>query len=279
MSDFLSSAFWLQMGGKVMRIAAIIFTVSLTVRFARVVIDRFFLAQAGLKSFNVDEKRARTLSGLVQSIARYSLYFIAIVLVLQEFSIDTTSLIAGAGIVGLALGVGAQSLIRDFMTGFFIILEDQYAIGDYIEIGNIAGTVEEMGFRVTKLRDGNGVLHIIPNGQISRVSNHTRGTMQALVNVPVSYEADLAQVMALLNQACTEVAAKLPEVIEGPKVVGVVDLRTYDLVIRLVAKTVPLEQVKVEAALRQRIKELFDAAQVPPPAAPAIRDLAEQGGK
>jgi small conductance mechanosensitive channel len=167
----------------------------------------------------------------------------------------------------LAIGVGAQSLIKDFITGFFIILEDQYAIGDYIVSKEMSGTVEEMGFRVTKLRDANGVLHIIPNGDISRVSNYTRGYMQAVINVPVSYQADIDIVLRLLHEACEDIGLNVKEAIETPVVLGVVDFRPGEVIIRIVAKTVPLEQMKVETALRHKIKTLFDEANILPPPA------------
>lgn len=264
-SLLFSTDFWFHAGNKALRILLIMIAAGIVQRFTGMVIDRFFIARSGMKTLYFEEKRAKTLSGLLQSVARYIIYFIAIVMVLQEFNIDTTSLIAGAGVVGLALGVGAQSLIRDFVTGFFIILEDQYAIGDYVVSGDMAGTVEEIGLRVTKLRDANGILHIIPNGQISRISNYSRGVMQAVINVPVSYQADLNQVLELLDQACLEVGGQLLEVVEGPKVIGVVDLRPNELIIRIIAKTVPLEQTKVETAVRRQIKLLFDGAHIPPP--------------
>jgi len=261
--DWFSPDFLLSAGNKVLRIFAIIVGSALTLRFFRLVVSRLFIPKVGSKAFYFDERRARTLSSLLQSIVRYIIYFITIVLVLQEFRIDTTSIIAGAGILGLAIGVGAQSLIRDFITGFFVILEDQYAVGDYIVSGDMAGTVEEIGFRVTKLRDANGVLHIIPHGVITRVTNYSRGHMQAVVNVPVAYEANLEQVMKLLEQASGEIGETMVEVLEGPKVVGLVEFRSNELIMRVVAKTVPLEQGKVETALRYKIKVLFDAAGIP----------------
>jgi small conductance mechanosensitive channel len=193
------------------------------------------------------------------------MYFIAIIMILQVFQIDTTSIIAGAGIITLALGVGAQSLIKDFITGFFIILEDQYAVGDYITSAELSGTVEEIGFRATKLRDANGVLHFIPHGTVSKVSNYTRGHMQAVINIPVAYEADVGKVSALLEEVCTDVGRTMPEVVEGPKLLGIVDLRPGEIMMRIIANTVPLENSKVEIAIRYKIRLLFDAAQIPSP--------------
>lgn len=263
--EILTADFWYITAHRFVRIAVITVSALLLLRFFGPAIDRFFVAQAGTKKFYLEEKRARTLSGLLKSIIRYVIYFFAIVLVLQEFNVDTTSLIAGVSILGLAIGVGAQSLVRDIITGFFIILEDQYAVGDYIVLDNMAGHVQEIGFRVTSLRDANGVLHIIPNGAISKVSNYTRGHMQAVITVPVSYEADINQVLAILEEVCDDTAA-MPEVVERPTVLGIVDFRPADVLVRIVAKTEALKQVTVETVIRRKIKERFDAAQIQPPA-------------
>ena len=242
--------FWLY-GSKLFRIIVIIITAHVALRFFSAVVD------SGAGKLKVQEKRFRTVSGLLRSIIRYTIDFLAIVLILQEFHIDTTSFIAGAGIIGLALGVGAQSLIKDFITGFFIILEDQYAIGDYIVCGDMSGTVEDMGFRITKLRDANGILHVIPNGSIVRISNYTRGAMQTSVIVPVSYDADLDKVLPIIQEACDR-TAELSEVLDGPYILGLVGFGTQAMKIKITAKTVPLEQLKVETKLRYELKTLFD---------------------
>lgn len=264
LADFLTPAFFIHAANTTLRVFLIIVAAFLVHRLLGHMVDRFFSTKAGLKSFQVEEKRAKTLTELLKTVIRYTIYFIALVLVLSEFNVDTTSLVAGAGVVGLALGVGAQSLIKDFISGFFIILEDQYAMGDYIMAGDLAGTVEEVGFRVTKLRDSNGVLHIVPNGSIVKVSNHTRGPMQAVVNVPIAYDAEMDQVLALLEQACAAVK-DMPEVVEAPKVLGLVEFRSTEITARIIAKTVPLERVKVETALRYQINKLFVAANIPSP--------------
>lgn len=263
MEQLLTPDFWLVTAVRMIRMAAIVGGGLIILRFINLLVEQYFIPKPGSKTLYLDEKRARTLTSLLHSIIRYIIYFIMAVMILQEFKIDTTSIVAGAGVIGLALGVGAQSLIKDFITGFFIILEDQYGVGDYVVIGDMAGTVEELGFRVTKLRDFNGVLHIIPNGSVLKVSNHTRGHMQAVVNVPVPYETDIGKVFTILEEACRKIAQSMPEVLDGPKVLGVVDLKLGEVVIRINAKTVPLQQVKVETALRRLIKEKFAEAQIP----------------
>lgn len=267
MGELLPSAMLLELGSRIFRLLAIIVLTAIALRFLGVVIDSLIMPKPGSKMFYLEEKRAKTLTVLLKSIIRYTVYFIAGLSILHEFQIDTTSILAGAGIVGLAVGVGAQGLVKDTITGFFIILEDQYSVGDYITCSDLAGTVEEIGFRVTKLRDSTGVLHIIPNGSINKVSNHTRGYMLATVLVPVNYEADLDQVLGLLDKACDDVGNDLVEVIDGPRVMGVVDLQEGNLFVKVTAKTVPLEQGRVETALRYKIKQLFEEAGIPHPLA------------
>ena len=261
----LTPDFFLLAGNSILRIVGILVGVMFILKLLSLVFNQLFIPKVVGRTLKFDEKRARTLSGLVQSIIQYMIYFIAIVLILQEFKIDTTSIVASAGIVGLALGIGAQSLIRDFITGFFIVLENQFAVGEYIVSGDMGGTVEEIGLRVTKLRDSNGVLHMIPHGAIIRVSNYARGHMQATVNIPIAYGEDINKVLSLLSEACNYVGKNMEEVVEGPTVVGVVDWHLQELIIRMVAKTLPLQQVKVEAALRHQIKLVFDQANISTP--------------
>lgn len=278
MTELLSPDYLLYVGNKVLRLFLIAAGSVVALRFFGLIVDRFFMPQAGAKRFYLEEKRARTLSSLLKSIIHYTIYFITLVMILQEFHIDTTSIIAGAGVIGLAIGFGAQTLVKDVITGFFIILEDQYSVGDYIASGDMAGTVEDIGFRITKLRDSNGVLHIIPNGAIIKVTNYTRGHMQAVINVPVSYDADIDQVQALLKQAC-EAVKELPQIIEQPKLLGIVDFRPGELIMRIIVKTLPLEQGGVEAAIRQQIKILFDSAAIPRPAAAQIPGVTQKDNR
>lgn len=265
MADLLNPALVALLFRGAVRIGAIVVGAAVVLRFTLLFIDRVFMPHPGSKKLYFEEKRAKTLGVLTKSLARYTIYFIAGVMVLQEFRIDTTSLLAGAGIVGLALGVGAQNLVRDVIAGFFIIFEDQYAVGEYVALDELTGTVEEVGFRVTKLRDFYGVLHIIPNGTIRKVGNYTRGYMQAVVNVPLPYEADLDLVLPLMEQVCQEAYEKLDVLLERPQVVGVVDLKPGVVVVRLTAKTAPLEHWGVETFLRRRVKEKLAQAKIPAP--------------
>lgn len=263
MQELLPQTVVMAAAASLIKIAAIIVVTVIGLRFAGNVIDRLFSRSPDNRKFYLDERRAKTLGALLKSVLRYAIYFIAGVMILKEFRIDTTSILAGAGIFGLAIGVGAQSIVRDVVTGFFIIFEDQFAVGDYITTVELSGVVEEVGFRIIKLRDLNGVLHIVPNGVIGKVTNFTRGTMQAAVNIPVAYDADVNEARRAVEEAVQEVRQEMAVIMEGPQIVGITDFNQHSAVLRIVATVVPLEHVKVETALRERVKQKFDSLGIP----------------
>src|SRR5690606_35032709 len=158
---------------------------------------------------------------------KYVLYFIGTVIILDMFNINTSSILATAGIGGLAIGFGAQSLVKDVITGFFILFEDQFSVGDYVKIDSYEGIVEELGVRVTKLRDFSGELHIIPNGNINTVTNKARGAMRALVKVSIAYEEDIDRAIKILDGVCNRLKQSNKSIEEGPTILGVSDLGEY----------------------------------------------------
>jgi small conductance mechanosensitive channel len=251
-------------GNNLLRIGLIIFSAWLVFRFACLFIDKaFFQKQKGPHP----DARLHTLGTLMRSVTRYAIYFIAALMILEELGVKTASLLAGAGIVGLAIGFGAQNLVRDIISGFFIIFEHQFSVGDYINAAGLSGRVEEVGLRMTKLRDWGGELHIIPNGEITQVTNYARGSMRAMVDVRVAYEEDLERVLEVMRQVCQQVAQDFPVITEGPAVLGVVDLGESEVQIRVVAHTLAFEQWEIERELRKRFKQAFDreGIQVPYP--------------
>jgi len=173
-----------------------------------------------------------------------------------------TSILAVAGIGSLAIGFGAQNLVKDVISGFFIIFEDQFGVGDYITINNFSGLVEEVGLRISKIRDFSGDLHIIPNGEIKTVTNHTRGSMRALVNVGIPYEEDVDRIINVLTQICEDIKKSRNDVIEGPTVLGITDFQDSQVLITIIAKTEPMKQWEVERDIRYRIKKVFDREKI-----------------
>jgi small-conductance mechanosensitive channel len=244
------------------RLLLVIIFTRLALAFSKSLVQRLFLPDR--KRSTLNPQKAKTLETLLQSILRYAIYFLSAVTILSTMGIKTESILASAGIVGIAVGLGAQSLVRDVLTGFFIIFEDQFVVGDYVETAGLSGYVEEMGLRVTKLRDFSGVIHILPNSEISKVSNHSRGNRRALVEVAVSYEEDIEKVESVLEAAMAE-TARLPAVLEGPRVLGITQLGPSEIVFRIWASTKPMEQWGVERELRKNIKQAFDQAGIQPP--------------
>lgn len=251
--------------GKSIKILLIIITIRILVSLINKIIDRMFKSKRN--AHLLDNKRANTLGEILKKLVKYLLYFMGTVIILEMFSINTTSILATAGIGGLAIGFGAQSLVKDIITGFFILLEDQYSVGDLVQIGIFQGVVEELGIRVTKLRDFSGELHIIPNSNIQIVTNKTRGPMRALVKISIAYEENIDKVVAVLEKVCEEIKLSSEEIIEGPSVLAVSNLGEYGVDITIVAKTNPGEQWSTEREIRKKVKETFDreAIEIPYP--------------
>lgn len=207
------------------------------------------------------KQRAATMSGVLQSIITFVVVAVVFTMVLSELGVDIAPIIASAGILGIALGFGAQSLVRDFLSGIFIFLEDQYGVGDVVDVGEASGTVEAVTLRMTRLRGLDGTVWYVPNGEILRVGNQSQNWSRAVVDVAVGYNEDLPRVERVLR----EVAHDMWDdddfrgiIIEEPEVTGVEAFAPDSVTIRVLVKTAPLEQWAVARTLRQRIKGRFD---------------------
>lgn len=208
---------------------------------------------------NMSPGRVKTLQKLSINAFSYVLIFVFITIVISIFGLNPTGLIAGAGVVGLAIGFGAQGLVSDVVTGFFLLLEKQIDVDDYVTAGGVDGVVEEVGLRTTQIRAFDGTLHFIPNREISSVSNHSRGNMRALVDMSISYDDNIDQAIDVLQAACDHIALEDSAIKEGPNVIGVQGLGDSDVVIRIIAKTENMAQWAVERKLRKALKEALDA--------------------
>lgn len=210
------------------------------------------------------EARVQTLTVVFRSVASLFIWLVAFVWILDIIGINFGPLIAGAGIVGVALGFGAQNVVRDFLAGFFIILEDQLGVGDIVDLSPEAvGTVEKVTLRSTRLRDVNGTVWHVPNGQIMRVGNKSQEWARALIDVDVSYESDIERAQALIAETAEAMAADgkwQHEILERPEVWGIEALGPNSVTVRLVVKTRPSSQFAVMRELRLRIKRAFDAS-------------------
>ena len=252
------------MSGRLLVIIFVIVAMKFVLWLGFKLIERAFRSPGITGKVNYDEGRAKTLKTILISIMRYTVYFLAIITILDELNVPITAVLSAAGILGLAVGFGAQNLVRDVITGFFILLENQYSIGEYIQTdGGTGGFVEELGLRVTKLRDWGGQLHIIPNGKITMVTNHNRGNMRALVEVEVAYEENVDRVISVLKRIAEGMAKDYEDIIrEGPKVLGVWALGESGVLYRIVTRTKPMEQWGIETEMRRRIKIVFDEEKI-----------------
>lgn len=207
------------------------------------------------------EKRGQTVAQLLRSVGRVVTILVALIFTLDVF-IDVTPILAGAGIMGLAISFGAQSLVKDILSGFFILLEGQFAVGDIIEVVGKSGVVERMTMRVVQIRDLEGVLHTVPNGEITTVSNKTRGWSRALLEIGVAYGEKVDDVLAVFADEAKRMAADAHWALRldgDPEVAGVTSLADSSVVIRTLFRTVPGAQWEVGREFRRRIKNRLDA--------------------
>ncbi|UCB52136.1 MAG: mechanosensitive ion channel family protein [Candidatus Zixiibacteriota bacterium] len=207
------------------------------------------------------EKRAETLVNIVNSAIKVFIYIIACFMILREVGVDIAPLLAGVGIAGLAIGFGAQTLVKDFLTGFFILMENQYRVGDVVKIGDHAGLVEKINMRTTILRDLEGVVHTVPNGEVQSVKNLTHGWSRVVLNIGVAYKENVDQVIEVLQEVGKTMRGEeryCQLMLDDPQVLGVDNFGESEVTIKMIAKTLPLKQWEVARELRRRIKYAFD---------------------
>jgi small-conductance mechanosensitive channel len=246
------------------RIAAIFVLAFILVRILNGVItrgEREMAAGTGLAAIE-RRKRAQTLSSILRRTLSTLIWTTAGLIVLRELDVDITPVLTGAGIVGLAIGFGAQTLVRDIISGFFLIIEDQIRVGDVATINNIGGFVEQINLRTTVLRDLEGVVHVIPNGEIRMLSNRTKDFSFYVIDIAVGFDEDTDRVIEVVKKAASELAsdpAYGSNILEPLEVLGVDDFKQSTVTVRFRIKTVPLKQWEVGRALRRRIKQALDA--------------------
>jgi small conductance mechanosensitive channel len=227
-------------------------------------IARLLRPHDGAPELSARTQRARTLGPLLSSISRYVVAFVVGAVILQELGIDVRALMVSAGVVGLAIGLGAQSLIKDVITGFFLLFENLLAVGDTIEVGPHQGVVEAVGLRVTKIRKFSGELRVIPNGELTTFGLHSAGWTRAVVEIGVPYEQDVARALGILEAAGREFRERAGhDVLEPPVAEGIVRFGDAALVLRLHARVDARRKGELELDLRRRVKEALHAADIP----------------
>ncbi len=208
--------------------------------------------------FQITPRRETTLTKLLENALTYTVYFSAAIMMLETINIEVGALLAGAGIAGLAIGFGAQNLVKDIITGFFIIFEDQFSVGDYIKTSNFEGFVEEIGLRTTKIKSWTGLLHIIPNGSINEVTNYSIHNNVAVVDISIAYEGDIEAAEATIEELLQELPERYDEMVGVPELLGVQNLGSSDVVLRVVAEVIPMEQWSMARKIRKELKNRLD---------------------
>jgi small conductance mechanosensitive channel len=215
-------------------------------------------------------QRAKSLGSLLRSLSTGLIYGVIFVMILSQVGVDIAPILASAGVLGLAIGFGAQTLVKDLLSGVALILEDQFGVGDVVNLGDTAGTVEAIGLRVTRLRDVDGTVWYVRNGEILRVGNQSQNWARTVLDVSVTHDANLGQVRSVLREIAHDMWED-PEyagvIIEEPEVWGVQSISPEGIVVRVTLKTAPMEQWHVAREMRERVKDRFDTEGIAMPVA------------
>ena len=264
---------------KGIKIISIVIIMYLSIKIGKYLIKKAVDKQVKSNAaLSLDPQRAKTLGGVMKSILKYSVYFLGITSILSVLFGGISFTFASIG--GVALGLGSQSLIKDFINGFFILFEDQFGIWDYVTIGNFSGIVQTIGIRTTIIKDFTGDIHSIPNGMISEVTNHSRGNTRFIVDVDIAYEEDIDNAINAIKECCDKFQKEHEDFINEPiEVSGVSALAASSVTIRTVGRTKPLTQWKMENELRKAIKITLDenGIEIPYPKTQLININSDKG--
>ncbi|MBC5628624.1 mechanosensitive ion channel family protein [Clostridium sp. NSJ-6] len=244
----------------ILRIVIILVAINLIIKIGNKIINKFVDKQVKSKlSFSLDPQKAITIGEVLKSVLKYTVYLVGVALMFYDVFAKIPVALASAG--GFAIGLGAQSLVKDLINGFFLLFEDQYGVGDHVTISNFSGIVESMGIRTTVLRDFTGDLHLIPNGSILEVTNHSRGDIRFIVDVDIAYEENIDQATNLIKSVNEAFEEKHKDKLRGHiEVLGVISLNPSGITIRVVGRAKPLSQWEMERELRKEIKEALTRA-------------------
>ncbi|PLR67702.1 MULTISPECIES: mechanosensitive ion channel family protein [Bacillaceae] len=256
-ASFFNEDLWLNVGQGFLKIIGILILASLLIRIGNVVIEKIFLLRTK-SPLRISERRENTLVKLLDNVLTYIVYFVALLMILETLSFDVKALLAGAGIVGLAVGFGAQNLVRDVITGFFIIFEDQFSVGDMIRVGQFEGTVEEIGLRTTKIKSWTGELNILPNGNITEVTNFSVNNSVAFVDISIAYEGDIPKAEKVIEDLLLELPDKYEEMVAPPELLGIQNLGASEVILRVVSEVLPMKHFHIARMLRKEIRMRLD---------------------
>jgi len=266
--------------GKFITIIIILVVAKIALSVINKLIEKSLTPLKKSKNYRKKISRANTLIPLLQSVSKYVIYFIAGVMVLKKLGVDTTGIIASAGVVGLAIGFGAQSLVKDVLSGAFLLFEGAISVGDSVNVGEHSGTVEVIGLRNIHLRKFSGELRVIPYGEVNSFGNFNRGYMRAIVKVGVAYEQDVEKGMKILEEIANKWAEENKDIVlEAPIVQGVLSLGSSEVTLRVSVKVKPMTHWGAERELKRRIKGTFDKKGIEIPFPRQVVYLRKEGEK
>ena len=257
--DYVTSqTFWDKVFLASVKVISILIISYLVVWIGKKVIHRIFMIRV-----RNNERRQITIVKLLQSVLSYLVYFSAIMGVLAAVNIQVAGLLAGAGIASVAIAFGAQSLVKDVITGFFIILEDQFSVGDYVKIGAAEGTVMEIGLRTTKIKGATGEQFIIPNGTITDVINYSLNNSKASIDMQVSLDADIEKVQLIIQDYLNTLPTQYSELVTAPVFLGVTNTTSTEATIRITVETLPLQQHGISRIIRKDVIDILTRNGIP----------------
>lgn len=238
--------------GRLISSAIILFIALLILRISKITLKRI-----GLKE-GPNQRRKRTVARVIRSITKYTIWIVAILLILSIWGVNVAPALAGLGILGLVIGLGAQKFINDLIAGFFIIFEHHFDVGDKIEVKGFKGEVIDIGLKTTKIKNWKNEILILSNGEIASLINFSKDLSVASVEFGISYQEDMQMTIDLLNAELPKLRQNYPEIVEDPKVLGVINLNQSSVDMRVTCKTLNEQHYGIERAIRKRIKELLD---------------------
>ncbi|MCE5172476.1 mechanosensitive ion channel family protein [Paenibacillus profundus] len=256
--DWLTdSGTWEMILVKAIKIALIVLITRIVIRVVYRMINHTVIKREKNR-MGMNPRRLLTVGKLLKNVTSLVMNFIMILLILSEFNVNLAPLLAGAGVVGLAVGFGAQSLVKDVMTGFFIIFEDQFAVGDVIKVGQFQGTVEMIGLRSTRIHSWTGEVHIIPNGIITEVTNFSLNNSIAVVDISIAYEENVEEAIDVMSKALETLPERNENVVTLPQVLGVQMLAASEVTIRVIAECRPYTQAGVSRQMNAEMKKALE---------------------
>jgi small-conductance mechanosensitive channel len=251
--EMIATVFWIAL-----KIVIIYAAARICIKIADKMVSHMIIAREK-SPLKFDVRRTNTIGRLIHNLISYSVNLICMMLILSQVGVNLGPLLAGAGVLGLAIGFGAQSLVKDVITGFFIIFEDQFGVGDVIQVDQFKGTVEEIGIRVTRIKSWTGEVHIIPNGNIKQVTNFSTYNSLAVIDVAVSYESDIDRAIDVLKETVKQVHERTDNIVKAPEVLGVQMIGNSELKMRVIAECKPNTHGDVARLMNAEIKKQLDA--------------------